>query len=208
VPENRHILELGPYFGTSGVPKYDSAANCDIRAGDRVCAPHGVRSISAGYQRVPRASSSSVPTALEHSLLIRYGGGRLGRLVLTTREARVSVNTEALVAQALDLSGRAWFVPRAWRELTGGRLEANLRPSTPEFVPPRAPPKGTTGRTLAPRPRSAPEAIVVVLPTEGDRRACGLSYSPRPQNDEPSRIPGTNGTDTAIPLASETAGAH
>jgi lipoprotein-anchoring transpeptidase ErfK/SrfK len=62
---------------------------------------------------------------LEHSLLIRYGGGRL---VLTTREARVSVNTEALVARALDLSGRAWFVPRAWRELTGGRLEANLSP--------------------------------------------------------------------------------
>jgi hypothetical protein len=173
-----------------------------------LCTPRGTIDLGGLSAGAARLKLERAYRPLEHSLLIRYGGGRLGRLVLTTREARVSVNTEALVAQALDLSGRAWFVPRAWRELTGGRLEANLRPSTPEFVPPRAPPKGTTGRTLAPRPRSAPEAIVVVLPTEGDRRACGLSYSPRPQNDEPSRIPGTNGSDTAIPLASETAGAH
>jgi hypothetical protein len=93
---------------------------------------------------------------LEHSLLIRYGGGRL---VLTTREARVSVNTEALVAQALDLSGRAWFVPRAWRELTGGRLEANLRPSTPEFVP------------HAPRQRGQRAALLLRVRARRQRRS-------------------------------------
>ena len=62
---------------------------------------------------------------LTRSLVIRYGGGRL---VLTARDVKVSVDTEAVVDRALDLSRRDWFLPRAWRELSGGQVEANLRP--------------------------------------------------------------------------------
>src|SRR6266516_4591063 len=28
----------------------------------------------------------------------------------------------------IDLGGRDWFLPRAWRDLTGGQVEANLKP--------------------------------------------------------------------------------
>src|SRR6266516_4292167 len=55
---------------------------------------------------------------LERSLVLRSDGGPL---VLAAREAKVSVDTEALVARALALSGRDWFLPRAWRDLTGVR---------------------------------------------------------------------------------------
>jgi hypothetical protein len=42
--------------------------------------------------------------------------------------AKVEVETEALVARALALSRRSWFLPRALRELTGGEARANLGP--------------------------------------------------------------------------------
>jgi lipoprotein-anchoring transpeptidase ErfK/SrfK len=62
---------------------------------------------------------------LRRPLLLRFAGGRL---VLTARETRISVDTEAVVARALDLSRRPWFVLRAWRELAGGQVNANLKP--------------------------------------------------------------------------------
>src|SRR6266536_1598320 len=62
---------------------------------------------------------------LERPLVLRYGGGQL---VLTARQAKLSLDPRELVARALDLSRRPWFLPRAWRELTGGRVKADLRP--------------------------------------------------------------------------------
>jgi L,D-transpeptidase catalytic domain/Putative peptidoglycan binding domain len=62
---------------------------------------------------------------LTRPLVLRY---RDGRVVLTAREARVSVDTGALVDRALALSHRGGFLARAWRELTGGQVQATLSP--------------------------------------------------------------------------------
>jgi L,D-transpeptidase catalytic domain/Putative peptidoglycan binding domain len=78
--------------------------------------------LSAGAARI-KLEQAYRP--LGHPLLLRYGGGRL---VLTARQAKLSLDPRELVARALDLSRRPWFLPRAWRELTGGRVKANLRP--------------------------------------------------------------------------------
>jgi len=61
---------------------------------------------------------------LARPLVLRYARGRV---VLTPRAARVSVRTDAAVAQALALSRRPWFLPRAWRDLTGAQAKANIR---------------------------------------------------------------------------------
>src|SRR5438034_2771063 len=90
------------------------------------------RGIHAGAIALGGLSESAARVKLEHAyrplrrpLLLRYPGGRF---VLTAPEAKLSVDTDAVVAQALDLSRRDWFLPRAWREFTGSRLKTNLRP--------------------------------------------------------------------------------
>jgi L,D-transpeptidase catalytic domain len=62
---------------------------------------------------------------LRRPLVVRYPHGRL---ILTRGEARVSLDIGALVTRALELSRRPWFLPRAWRELSGGQVDANLQP--------------------------------------------------------------------------------
>ena len=62
---------------------------------------------------------------LGHPLVLSYPHGRL---VVTPQRARVSVAIGAAVAQALELSRRSWFVPRAWRQLTGGRVDVHVQP--------------------------------------------------------------------------------
>jgi hypothetical protein len=61
---------------------------------------------------------------LRRPLVLRYPRGRL---VVTARALRVRVETAAAVDQALELSRRPWFLPRAWREVTGGKKTANLQ---------------------------------------------------------------------------------
>ncbi len=78
--------------------------------------------LSAG---TARAKLERAYRPLERPVVLRYPGGRL---VLTARAASVSVDTKTVVARALDLSRRPWFLPRAWRELTGGQVQANLKP--------------------------------------------------------------------------------
>ncbi len=62
---------------------------------------------------------------LRRALLLRYPSDSL---ILTSQEAKVSVDTDALVHRALARSGRGWFLARAWRELTGGQVRATLNP--------------------------------------------------------------------------------
>ena len=75
--------------------------------------------------RAARARLERAFAPLERPLVLRYSGGRI---VLTARAARVAVEDQAIIARALELSHRAWFLPRAWLELTGGQVNANLRP--------------------------------------------------------------------------------
>jgi lipoprotein-anchoring transpeptidase ErfK/SrfK len=62
---------------------------------------------------------------LQRPIILTYHGGRL---VLTAKQAQLRVDVDALIDQALKESHNGWFVSRAWRELTGGRVEAGLRP--------------------------------------------------------------------------------
>ncbi len=72
-----------------------------------------------------RAKLKKAFRPLRRSLVLRHGDGRV---VLTPRQTRVSVNLDALVHQALSRSRRGWFIPRAWREVTGGTVKARLTP--------------------------------------------------------------------------------
>ena len=72
-----------------------------------------------------RARLSAKFRTLSRPIILTYKGGRL---VLTAKQAQVRVDVDALVDQALAQSHKGWFVSRAWRELTGGRVEAGLRP--------------------------------------------------------------------------------
>jgi lipoprotein-anchoring transpeptidase ErfK/SrfK len=62
---------------------------------------------------------------LKRPIVLWYRGGRL---LLSAKRAQVRVDVDALVDQALKESHHGWFLSRAWRELTGGRVEAGLRP--------------------------------------------------------------------------------
>jgi lipoprotein-anchoring transpeptidase ErfK/SrfK len=63
---------------------------------------------------------------LHRPLVLRY---RDDRLVVTGRQARLHVDVDALVSQALDRSRNGLFLTRAWRQLTGGDVPAELRPN-------------------------------------------------------------------------------
>jgi len=90
---------------------------------------HGIR---VGTVDLGGLSAAAARSKLEQAyrpltrpLVLRY---RHGRLVVTARQAQVSVAVGAVVTRALERSRRSWFVPRAWRELTGGRVDVNLQP--------------------------------------------------------------------------------
>ena len=83
--------------------------------------PIGGMTADAGAREAEARSSRRCP----RPIILTYKGGRL---VLTAKQAQVRVDVDALVDQALAQSHKGWFVSRAWRELTGGRVEAGLRP--------------------------------------------------------------------------------
>jgi lipoprotein-anchoring transpeptidase ErfK/SrfK len=115
------VLAVAGLVVIAGAYAYARSQRDMVASGIRV----GTIDLGGLSQAAARARLEHAYRPLEHALLIRYGRRRL---VVTAREAKVSVNTGALVARALHLSRRAWFIPRAWRELTGGQVEANLKP--------------------------------------------------------------------------------
>jgi hypothetical protein len=78
----------------------------------------GGLSMNGARRRLARAYRT-----LERPLVLRHGPDRL---VLTARDAKVSVDTSALVRRALALSRRPFFLVRAWRALTGEQINAKL----------------------------------------------------------------------------------
>jgi lipoprotein-anchoring transpeptidase ErfK/SrfK len=75
---------------------------------------------SAAQEKLERAFAP-----LQRPLVLRYPHGRL---VITARSAGVRVDAAGLVAHAVALSHRSWFLPRAWRELTGANVNASVQP--------------------------------------------------------------------------------
>ncbi|HTS73709.1 MAG TPA: L,D-transpeptidase family protein [Gaiellaceae bacterium] len=62
---------------------------------------------------------------LHRPLVLRYRGGQF---VLRPQSVDYSLQIDATVQRALAVSRRSWFVPRAWRDLTGGKVQTSLRP--------------------------------------------------------------------------------
>jgi lipoprotein-anchoring transpeptidase ErfK/SrfK len=104
------------------------AAYAYARTRDDVIAP-GIRAgavdLGGLSATVARAKLEQAYRPLERPLVVRAGRREV---VLTARAAGVAVDTNTVVAQALAISRRPWFLARAWRELTGGREAASLRP--------------------------------------------------------------------------------
>ncbi len=72
-----------------------------------------------------RARLTRAFAPLQRPLVLRHPGGQV---VITARSAGVRADTAGLVARAVALSHGSWFLPRAWRDLTGGDVHVNLRP--------------------------------------------------------------------------------
>jgi hypothetical protein len=115
------VFAVAGLFVIGGAYAYARSRRDVVAQGIRV----GAINVGGLSRGAARAKLEQAYRPLEHGLLIRFGRRRL---VVTARAAKVSVNIGALVARALHLSRRGWFMPRAWRELTGGRVEANLKP--------------------------------------------------------------------------------
>jgi lipoprotein-anchoring transpeptidase ErfK/SrfK len=72
-----------------------------------------------------RATLNRKFKVLRRPIVLRYRGGHL---LLSAPQAQVRVDVDALVDQAVTASKHGWFVTRAWRQLTGGRVPTALRP--------------------------------------------------------------------------------
>ena len=62
---------------------------------------------------------------LEQTVVVRAGDRRFR---LTAREAKVQVNSGELVEQAVAASREGSFLSRAWRDVTGGKVEKHVAP--------------------------------------------------------------------------------
>ena len=62
---------------------------------------------------------------LEQTIVVRAGDRRFR---LTAREAKVQVNSGELVEQAVSASREGSFLSRAWRDVTGGKVEKQVAP--------------------------------------------------------------------------------
>ena len=72
-----------------------------------------------------RAKLERAFAPLHRPVVLRYPHGRI---VLTARESKVALDTDALVDRSLAVSRRSWFLARAWRDLTAQAVKASLRP--------------------------------------------------------------------------------
>src|SRR5262249_36011047 len=72
-----------------------------------------------------RATLLAKYKVLQRPIVLTYDGGHLR---LTPKQAQLRVDVDELVDQALAESHHGWFLTRAWRELTGGRVKRGLRP--------------------------------------------------------------------------------
>ena len=62
---------------------------------------------------------------LDKPIVLRYHGGHV---IVAPEQANVRIDVDAIVDKALDHTHEGLFLARAWRQLTGGRVQAKLRP--------------------------------------------------------------------------------
>ena len=108
--------------GTAGVYAYDHAQQHTIAKGIRVAGiPIGGLKADAAEARLGQQYLGR----LEKSVVVRYGAHRFR---LSAKRAHVATDLTATVEEALARSRDGGLISRATRELTGGRVDANLQP--------------------------------------------------------------------------------
>jgi lipoprotein-anchoring transpeptidase ErfK/SrfK len=115
--------------GAGVVYAYDASRDDHIAEGMRIGGVD-VGGLSAAQANARLRTQLIAP--LERSVVV-HSGDRSFRL--TAREARVQVNSGELVDEAVDASRQGSFLSRAWRDLTGGKVERHVQP-TIEFSKP------------------------------------------------------------------------
>jgi hypothetical protein len=100
---------------------------------DRLYAGRIADGVRVGGVDVGGLDRTAARARLERRLVPRLRGpivvrATRGRVRLTARAARVVPDIGAMVAAALERSRRGWFLPRAFRALTGGSLVGRLPP--------------------------------------------------------------------------------
>lgn len=114
------LLALIALAGTGAAWAYDDARRTRIADGARIGGIDVGGMESAAAQAKLR---DALAAPLERPAAVRHGGRSFR---LTARQAEVSVDTETSVSRALRRSREGNFLTRAYRDLTGGRVRADV----------------------------------------------------------------------------------
>jgi lipoprotein-anchoring transpeptidase ErfK/SrfK len=101
----------------------------DASRDDRVAKGVRIGGVDIGGLSADQANAKlrrQLVAPLERSVVVRSGDKRFR---LTAREARVQVNSGELVDEAVSASREGSFLSRAWRDVTGGKVERHVAPT-------------------------------------------------------------------------------
>src|SRR5438876_7001525 len=115
------VLALAAVLVFGAAYAYARSQNDVIADGIRVAGIDvGGLSASAARERLTRTFAP-----LKRPLVLHYPHGRI---IVTADRAGVRLDSAGLVARAVALSHGSWFLPQAWRNLTGADVNANVQP--------------------------------------------------------------------------------
>src|ERR671937_2847054 len=106
--------------GATALYAYDLSRSNVIAKGVTV-AGVDVGGLSAGAAR--ETLRRALASRLQRPVVVHFEGRRF---VLSPQEARIRVDAGAMVRQAIEKSREGFFVPRAVRALSGGKVRARL----------------------------------------------------------------------------------
>jgi lipoprotein-anchoring transpeptidase ErfK/SrfK len=109
--------------GAGVVYAYDASRDDRIADGMRI---GGVDVGGLSAERARARLTERLVSPLEQTVTVRAGDRRFR---LTAREARVQVNADELVDEAVEASRQGSFLSRAWRDLTGGGIDREVAPT-------------------------------------------------------------------------------
>jgi lipoprotein-anchoring transpeptidase ErfK/SrfK len=147
------LIVLG---ATAAAYGYDRSQSDVIAKGVRI----GSVNVGGLDASAARAKLQRIFRPLQRTIVLRYRGRRF---TLNPRSAHLRVNTGALIGRALHQSRRGWFVPRAWREISGGKVKLRLRP---RYTYERSAVKVLVGQVEAKIARPSKNAHLVPTPSQ------------------------------------------
>jgi lipoprotein-anchoring transpeptidase ErfK/SrfK len=110
-------------IGAGVVYAYDASREDRIAEGMRI---GGVDVGGLDADQATAKLRAQLVAPLEKAVVVQAGDKRFR---LTAREARVKVNSGELVDQAVAASREGSFVSRAWRDVTGGKVDREVAPT-------------------------------------------------------------------------------